>query len=244
MKPQLSSSSRLLDRLSHSLLPPQRSRPTSTRIPSHSTSPFSQEYHTPRRSLHDSPSLKESSAQTISTSDSLTSTSIPTQDVPNVCSSPNPLSLLSFTSLLRSYAITSLSTNPLLLRPAMVVLTHIAHSSSPVFSPDKNPLIHAILKKTIYEQYCAGENTREVRQTISRLKEMGFRGVILGYGREVAMDEGAVKEMGTGRGGILGGEERKVTGGVQAGSEELEAWKKGSLDTVECATEGDMVGLK
>ena len=73
---------------------------------------------------------------------------------------------------------------------------------------------------------------------------MGYRGVMLGYAREVVMDEGAVKEMGTGRGGVLGGEEQRVAGGVEAGIEELQAWKKGTMETVECAGEGDMVGLK
>ena len=79
---------------------------------------------------------------------------------------------------------------------------------------------------------------------MSRLKDMGFKGVILGYAREVVMDEGAAKEMGTGRGGVLGGEETQTTEGAKAGLEELEAWKKGTMDTVECAAKGDMVGLK
>ena len=79
---------------------------------------------------------------------------------------------------------------------------------------------------------------------MSRLKEMGYKGVILGYAREVVMDEGAVKEMGTGRGGTLGGEEGSVAAGAEAGIEELEAWKKGTLATVECAGAGDMVALK
>ena len=79
---------------------------------------------------------------------------------------------------------------------------------------------------------------------MNRLKEMGFKGVILGYAREVVMDEGSAKEMGTGRAGVLGGEEAAVAEGAWAGLEELEAWKKGTLETVQCATEGDMVGLK
>jgi proline dehydrogenase len=68
-------------------------------------------------------------------------------------------------------------------------MSTLAHSQSPILSPEKNPVLRSFLKRTFYKQFCAGENASEVNQTVNRLKDIGFKGVILGYAREVVLDE-------------------------------------------------------
>ena len=181
------------------------------------------------RRLHDSRPHREASTAAFETqrlaSDSITSTQ------PSETACKAPLSLLPSSTLIRSYLITYLSSTPLLLTPALKLLSILAHSQSPVLSPDRNPVLRYLLKKTFYAQFCAGETEAEVRRTVLGLKGMGYRGVILGYAREVCLGEGEV--------GALG--EKMGASGVDM---EMEAWKKGTLETVRLAEEDDFVALK
>lgn len=89
------------------------------------------------------------------------------------------------------------------------------------------------MKKTFYVQFCAGENAREVRHTIKGLRDLGYKGVILGYAKEVVMDD-------------------KETSALAATKDaqkcclekEILPWKKGTLETVELAGPDDFVALK
>ena len=65
---------------------------------------------------------------------------------------------------------------------------------------------------------------------MASLKNMGFQGIILGYAREVVMEEGESVE-----------QEKADTVIMQA---EVETWKKGTLQTVNMAERGDFVALK
>lgn len=111
----------------------------------------------------------------------------------------------------------------------------LAHSQSPLLSPDKNPLLHFFLKRTFYKQFCAGENASEVNATISGLKDIGFKGVILGYAREVVLDE---KQ-----------KEALASSGTDETAEdcirnEIIPWAQGTLETVGLASPTDFVALK
>ena len=145
-----------------------------------------------RRSLRTGAKLAVSSTAAHKGSGALSTVSpyASSSSVSTTCSPPPPLSILPFSTLLRSYAITTLSCTPWLLAPSMRILTALAHSSSPFLNPDRNPLLHWVLKKTFYAQYCAGESPREVRRTVDGLKRMGYTGAILGFAREVVLDEG------------------------------------------------------
>ena len=170
------------------------------------------------RSLHGAQGHQSPSTTTISTSD---------HSIAAACAKTlPPLSLLPFSILLRSYLITSISASPILLRPSMRILSTLANSSSPFLSPDRNPVLHWSLKKTFYKQYCAGETSAEVRRTVEGLKRIGYRGVILGYAKEVVLRNGEAEgEMGEGR-------------------EELERWRRGTMETVRLTERGDHVALK
>jgi proline dehydrogenase len=148
-----------------------------------------------------------------------------------------PLSCLPLSSVLRSYLITTISSSPLLLRPSLSILSFLARSKAPFLNPDANPVLKYVLKKTFYAQFCAGETPAEVKESVVKLKALGFKGVILGYGREVVMDQTEA--------GALGGESPECERiEEERCKEEVEEWKKGTLETVRLADDGDFVALK
>ncbi|PHH69418.1 hypothetical protein CDD80_6746 [Ophiocordyceps camponoti-rufipedis] len=148
------------------------------------------------------------------------------------CDEPErtPLSVLPLAMVLRSLGTNALSSSRLLLPISLRVMLALAHSSNPLLSPDKNPLLRFLLKKSFYAQFCAGENAAEVRQTVARLKNIGFTGVILGYAREVVLSDEQVDGLG------------KDTSDVV--ENEVEPWTRGTLETVNLAAVGDFVALK
>ena len=146
-----------------------------------------------------------------------------------------PLSLLPFPSLLRSYAITALSTYPLLLSPSLRILSYVAKSSSAFLNPDRNPIFHHLLKKTFYAQFCAGETVEEVEKTVKGLKDMGYKGVILGHGKEIVLEKDN---------NIESYSAPSTDSEVQGAETVVQLWKEGNLQTVEMAEDGDFVALK
>ena len=114
-------------------------------------------------------------------------------------------------------------------------MSALAHSQSPFLSPDSNPILRYFLKKTFYKQFCAGENASEVRRTVDALKKIGFKGVILGYAREIVMDENQREELN------LDGESKVAEGCID---NEIIAWTKGTLETVRLVEPDDFVALK
>ncbi|KAG6232872.1 hypothetical protein E4U26_003862 [Claviceps purpurea] len=145
-----------------------------------------------------------------------------------------PLSVLPLSMILRSLATNVVSSSPFLLPPSLRIMNVLAHSTVPMFNPDKNPLLRYILKKSFYAQFCAGETPAEVQETINRLKKIGFTGVILGYAREVDL---IGKEAG-GAESVSGRETQEVV------NNEVAPWTEGTLETVRLAQPGDFVALK
>lgn len=88
-----------------------------------------------------------------------------------------------------------------------------------------------MLKKTLYAHFCAGENREEIRATLLGLKRLGYKGVALGYAREI----------------LLGEKEDNLVEGSEddLGPERsVEIWKQGNLETVRLLEDGDFVALK
>lgn len=136
--------------------------------------------------------------------------------------------------LLRSIAINTVSSSPLLLSPSLKIMSLLAHSSSALLNPDTNPLLRLVLKHTFYSHFCAGEVPTEVKRTIASLKGMGYKGVILCYAREVVLDAQAAKAL-------------EASGGKASEDviqREILPWKTGTLETVRLTERGDMVALK
>ncbi|KAI6383069.1 hypothetical protein MCOR25_000256 [Pyricularia grisea] len=145
------------------------------------------------------------------------------------------LSVLPLKTVLRSLAVTTVSSSPLLLSPSLAIMSGLAHSKSPLLNPDRNPILRWALKKTFYAQFCAGENPLEVRQTIAGLKKIGFTGVLLGYAKEVVLSDKETKEL------------HSCTEG-QASEEctqkEVIPWAEGTMETVRLVSPGDFVSVK
>jgi proline dehydrogenase len=148
----------------------------------------------------------------------------------------SPLAVLPLTTVLRSWAVTSISASPFLLPPVLSLLSVLANSTSRFLNPDKNPLLRFALKKTFYAQFCAGENALETQRTIAHLKkDIGFSGVILGYAQEVVLTEEQSRNLTSCDSGELAEECIR---------REIIPWTTGTLETVRLAGAGDFVALK
>lgn len=134
------------------------------------------------------------------------------------------LGRLPTSTVLRSYLITRMSSNPALLTLCFNILRRMLDSKSWLMSIEKNPVLSQILKKTFYAQFCVGEKKEEVvRNTDFARSVLGYDGILFEYALEV-----------------LGGAEPTAAETAQ----EIETWRKGMLQSVEMAKEGDFVGLK
>ena len=155
---------------------------------------------------------------------------VPQQTVSPQSSNP-PLSLLPFKSLVRSYLINALSANQLLLNLSLRTLSLLAFSKSPFLSPDRNPVLRLLLKKTFYAQFCAGETRTEIQQTVNGLKSIGFSGAILAYAKEVVAHKGQDLS-----------KCKSLDDGIA--SADVESWKQGNLKTIDLTDSGEFIGLK
>lgn len=146
-----------------------------------------------------------------------------------------PLSILPLSMILRSLATNTVSASPVLLGPSLRIMSVLAHSTNALLNPDRNPILRFFLKNTFYAQFCAGENATEVRQTVGRLKNMGFTGVILCYAKEVVLTESQAGDLASNK---LGEETQEL---IQS---EVIPWAEGTLETVRLAEPGDFVAVK
>ncbi|KAK3181785.1 proline dehydrogenase [Lecanicillium sp. MT-2017a] len=159
----------------------------------------------------------------------------PTTQPPSTEPKSAPLSVLPLSMILRSLSTTIVSSSPVLLPPSLRIMSLLAHTTNPILNPDSNPILRFFLKNTFYAQFCAGENAPEVRSTISGLKNIGFTGVILGYAKEVVLNEDQARAIAT---------EDQGKESAQDIASEIEPWANGTLETVALADPGDFVALK
>ncbi|KAL4927668.1 proline dehydrogenase family protein [Aspergillus undulatus] len=150
-----------------------------------------------------------------------------------------PLSSLPTPVLLRSILISTISSKPYLLLPSLKALSFLCKPrSGPWLNVDRNPILHAVLKSTFYKQFCAGETHDEVRNTIKQLSDMGFQGTIMTYAKETVFDHKTQKQAGL---GVSADTDSKDT---EAFCQQIEAWRKGTVETVELLGENDYLALK
>lgn len=141
--------------------------------------------------------------------------------------------------LLRSLLVATISSHPWLLTPVLKTLQVLVHAKISLLNVNKQPLLRTPLKRTFYNHFCAGENAVEVRSTIRNIKDMGFKGVILTYAREIVVD-----------GTVPASESASPCSSEQSSKAEpsknpdIEAWRKGILETVGMVGKGDILALK
>ncbi|KKY15351.1 putative proline oxidase [Diplodia seriata] len=121
-----------------------------------------------------------------------------------------------------------------LLRPSIALLGAITSSKSALLNPDKNPILNALLRWTVYNHFCSGTRSQEVRKSVDDLKRVGYQGVILTHAKEIVLDEphqpAATADAGTEHGSQCHGM--------------VEKWKQSSLDTLRMLGAGDFLALK
>lgn len=140
--------------------------------------------------------------------------------------------------LLRSLLVASISSTRVLLLPALSMLSFLSKPDrSFLFNVDRNPVLHAVLRKTFYDQFCGGETGAETRACVRRFKELGFRGVILTYAKETLFDHHTKTQHahGQGQGGALSS---------SAIDPDIESWRTGTLETAAQIDEGDFLAIK
>jgi hypothetical protein len=134
------------------------------------------------------------------------------------------LGRLPTSTVLRSYLITRMSSSPALLSLCFTILRRMLDSKSYLMSIERNPVLSQLLKKTFYAQFCVGEKRQEVVANTTFAREvLGYNGILFEYALEV-----------------LGG----ATPTAAETAHEIEVWRKGMLQSVDMAKEGDFVGLK
>ncbi len=146
-----------------------------------------------------------------------------------------PLSVVPLTFLARGLVINSVLSSRFLLPVALKIMSILANSHSSLLNPDRNILLRWFLKMTFYAHFCAGENEAEVLRTKKSLMDMGFKGIMLCYAKEVVLDEKASQQL-----------EASGNGEVAATlvQNEILPWKKGTLETVSMTEPVDFVALK
>lgn len=79
---------------------------------------------------------------------------------------------------------------------------------------------------------------------MQRLKELGFRGIILTYAKETVFDH--VKNTEHAQGATFHSPERGNNISISEGkiNPDIEAWRKGTLETIDIIDEGDYLALK
>ncbi|CAF3459248.1 unnamed protein product [Fusarium graminearum] len=158
-------------------------------------------------------------------------------NTPVVNGAETPLSELPPLILYRSLFINAVSSRPWLLIPSLHLLQKLSHAGNPyLFNVSRNPLLRTILKHTFYKQFCAGETGAEAQATMKELQDMGFKGTILTFAKETVFDSKTGKEQGHGI-------ETSTTNECQW-CDNIEAWRDGTLKTVELLREGDQLATK
>ncbi len=142
------------------------------------------------------------------------------------------LSVMPTRILLRSLFVSSVLSSPRLVRISLPILKIIANSNSWLLNSDRNPLLHSIVRKLIYDQFCAGENDVEVRNTIAMTKAMGYEGVILGYAKETVVSKKASSTE------VVSPDQDRPK------DEVIREWKDGNLRTLKMLGSGDFLAVK
>lgn len=153
-----------------------------------------------------------------------------------------PLSILSTRDLVRSLFISTISSNSFLLTPALHTLSFLCKPfGGPLLDVDRNPVLRKILKTTFYDQFCAGENPTETKLCAQRLKNLGFEGIILTYGKESLHDDDAKTTYIPGESSATRTTATEQEVGLDPA---ISRWKVGIMETIDSVGSGDYIAFK
>ncbi|KAL8848632.1 MAG: hypothetical protein Q9221_006357 [Calogaya cf. arnoldii] len=141
------------------------------------------------------------------------------------------LARLPTSSILRSLLLGSFFSSSFLFISGFALLKKISNSNSKIWNPDKNPILRAIVKPLIFDQFCAGTNRPEIKAKSAQIKALGFSGVMISYGRESQTEQQSLQE-------------NTPDLNKARKDQELEWWRRGNLETLDMISEGDYLGIK
>jgi hypothetical protein len=164
----------------------------------------------------------------------------PTQETRSLAKA-SPLAAMPLPMFLRSLLVATISSKKWLLVPSLRLLDFFANPNRIwLLNLDKNPVLKAIIKKSFYDQFCAGTTPAETRRCVKALKDLGFRGVILTYAQEMLFDS----KSGTGYSpGAAAEEVKEEASGVKIDNV-IESWRAGTVGTIDLIEEGDILAIK
>lgn len=161
-----------------------------------------------------------------------------TTHVPTSTLSQHPLSAMPTGMLLRSLFVATISSNKFLLIPSLHLLSFFSKPDrSFLFNIERNPVLKSLLKRTMYNQFCAGETEAETRACVKQLKDLGFKGVILTYAKEMVFDHKSKASI---------HHESKPAADLAPPEKDndIEVWRTGTLNTIDLISEGDILAIK
>jgi hypothetical protein len=142
---------------------------------------------------------------------------------------------------MRSLLVATISSNKFLLIPSLHILSLLSKPDrSFLLSIDRNPLLKAVIKKTFYDQFCAGTTETETRACVKQLKDLGFRGVILTYAQEMVFDHRSQSPHSPANAAKAASREGT---GIRVDNV-IESWRAGTSRTIDLISEGDILAIK
>jgi hypothetical protein len=153
----------------------------------------------------------------------------------------SPLSGMPLGMLMRSLFVATISSNKFLLVPSLRILSFLSKPDrSFLLNIDRNPVLKTIIKKSFYDQFCAGTSETETKACVKQLKDLGFRGVILTYASEMVFDHRFQNSYSS-------GSDTEVTHppGMDANFDTvIESWRAGTVNTIDLISGGDILAIK
>lgn len=166
--------------------------------------------------------------------------STPRQDTRSLTKAA-PLSVMPLPMFLRSLLVATISSKKWLLLPSLRILDFLSKPHRTwILNLEKNPVLYAILKKSFYDQFCAGTTPGETRTCVKALKDLGFRGVILTYASEMIFDHKSGNDYSPG----AAAEAIKEGGTGVKIDNVIETWRAGTVGTIDLIDEGDILAIK
>jgi proline dehydrogenase len=142
------------------------------------------------------------------------------------------LSVMPTRILVRTLFVTSVLSSPRLVSISLPIMKAFANPGSWLSNTNQNLILHWVVRKLIYDHFCAGENDVEVRKTIEMTKAMGYEGVILGYAREIVVNKNTA------------GTDAVRPRQAESEDEAVWGWRGGNLRTLSMLGPGDFLAVK
>ncbi|EME46834.1 hypothetical protein DOTSEDRAFT_70711 [Dothistroma septosporum NZE10] len=142
--------------------------------------------HVPRRRLHSTFHQENALILPVATPSPVIATA--SEAPSHVMTTAAPLGNLPLSQVIRTWLITSISSNPALMNASTKTLQAMLSSQNPLFDLERNPLMRAVLMETFYKQFCVGSNKEEITRNVAAVQQQGYGGVILEYALEVLAD--------------------------------------------------------